>query len=257
MSQVRLSIITTTFNAEPFIGACIDNVVEQNCEGVEHIIFDSASTDRTAAIIERRAAVYPHIRWVSEPDRGQTHAMNKGIAAAKAPIVAFLNADDYYKPGVLNHVLEIFRTLKEPSFVVGNCDIMVRSGKIIRQSRPVGLTFEGMMAGEVLPPLNPVSYFYHKSLHDLAGLYDEDEHAFMDMDMLVRLLEVASIHYFDESWGVFRMHPGSKTGKRNKSRDQLDAIDEVLRNRIERLPQDVQKAIWKRRELAKIRQFAN
>jgi glycosyltransferase involved in cell wall biosynthesis len=253
MSPVKLSIITTTFNAEPFIAGCLENVAEQNCPGVEHLIFDGASTDRTAAILARLAPAFPHVRWVSEPDRGQAHAMNKGIAAARGSILGFLNVDDYYKPGVLKRVLEIFRNVKEPAFVVGNCDIMQRNGKIVRQSRPVGLTYEAMMAGEVIPPLNPVSYFYRKSLHDLAGLYDENEHAFMDMDALARLLEGASIHYFDESWGVFRMHSVSKTGIRNKSKDQLVAIDEVLRDRIDRLPAWRREVIWQRRRVVEAR----
>src|SRR5262245_40650743 len=108
MPDASISVITPCFNSEFFIGGCIDNVVDQNCPRVEHLILDGGSTDSTVKIISGRAKDHPHIRWVSEPDRGQSHAMNKGIVMARGTIIGHLNADDYYKPGVLNRVLEIF-----------------------------------------------------------------------------------------------------------------------------------------------------
>jgi glycosyltransferase involved in cell wall biosynthesis len=97
---MMISIITPVFNGEKFIASCIKNVIGQNCPYAEHIIIDGASTDSTASIVKTFADRYPHIRWVSEKDRGQSDAMNKGIALAQGTILGFLNVDDYYEPNV-------------------------------------------------------------------------------------------------------------------------------------------------------------
>ena len=77
-----LSIITPVYNSERFIATCIEAVIKQDCVKLEHIIIDGGSTDQTVPIIRQYADRYPHIRWQSEPDRGQSDAMNKGIAMA-------------------------------------------------------------------------------------------------------------------------------------------------------------------------------
>ncbi len=97
------------------------NVIEQNCVEMEHIIVDGGSKDRTVEIVNNYSENYPHIRWISEKDKGQSDAMNKGIRMAKTEIIGILNVDDYYEPNVLNRVLEIFSTLIEVSFITGNC----------------------------------------------------------------------------------------------------------------------------------------
>ena len=79
----QLSIITPVYNGEKFIQACVENVIEQKCPDIEHIILDGCSSDNTVNIIKSYADKYPHINWVSEKDNGQSDAMNKGIAIAK------------------------------------------------------------------------------------------------------------------------------------------------------------------------------
>ena len=105
-----ISVITPVYNGEQFIESCIKVVIDQACPGVEHIILDGDSTDRTVEIIKWYADQYPHILWVSEKDEGQSDAMNKGIAMAKGEIIGILNVDDFYEPNVLNRVSEIFKT---------------------------------------------------------------------------------------------------------------------------------------------------
>ncbi len=250
MSDIRLSIITPCRDAEQFIGACIENIIYQHCPEVEHIIMDGASRDSTPKILERKAAKLPRLRWVSEPDNGQSQAMNKGIEMARGEIIGFLNVDDIYQPGALRRVLQIFSEVEEPALVVANCDLVLRSGRVVRHSRPKGLSFESMLAGEVLPPLNPSSYFYHKSLHEICGLFEEDEHNFMDMKMLARLTRHANIHYFDEHWGSFRLHSKSKTNQRWIKGDILSTIDELFVEHLNSLPKAISQPIVDRRARA-------
>ena len=131
-----ISIITPVYNGEKFIESCIKVVIDQNCPDVEHIIMDGGSKDRTIDIIKQYAEKYPHIRWISEKDKGQSDAMNKGIAMAKGEIVGILNVDDFYEANVLNRVIENFKSLPEPSLLVGNCNILDGEDNFIEINKP-------------------------------------------------------------------------------------------------------------------------
>lgn len=208
--QKMISIITPVYNGEKFIEACIKIVIDQSCRDIEHIIVDGSSTDRTVEIIKQYADKYPHIRWISEKDKGQSDAMNKGIAMAKGQVLGILNVDDFYEPDVLNQVLEIFRSLPEPSFLVGNCNIWNDEGNIFRINKPNNLNFLGLLRRGNFPE-NPSAYFYHMSLHQKIGLYKVDEQYAMDYDFILRAVQVANIKYVNEIWGNFRFITGTKT----------------------------------------------
>ena len=82
-----ISVITPVFNGETFMEECIRVVINQACPDVEHVIIDGDSKDRTVEIIKMYAAQYPHIRWISEKDDGQSDALNKGVTMAKGDIL--------------------------------------------------------------------------------------------------------------------------------------------------------------------------
>jgi glycosyltransferase involved in cell wall biosynthesis len=209
-----ISVITPVYNGERFIEDCIKVVIEQECSDVEHIIIDGDSTDRTVDIIKDYAGKYPHIRWISEKDNGQSDAMNKGIVMAKGEVLGILNVDDFYEPDVLNRVLEIFRSLPKPSLLVGNCNVWDEEGNIICVNKPANLNFFDLLTGfeHVNPfPWNPSAYFYHTYLHQQIGLYQVDEHYIMDLDFILRAVQIATVKYIDVIWGNFRLIKGTKT----------------------------------------------
>jgi glycosyltransferase involved in cell wall biosynthesis len=208
-----ISIITPVYNGKRFIEFCIKNVIEQNCPEAEHIIMDGGSTDGTVEIIRHYAGQYSHIHWISEKDKGQSDAMNKGIAMAGGEIVGFLNADDFYEPGVLNRIAELFKTLPDPTLLVGNCNVWDDDGKIAEVNRPAKLKITDLVLKRRINmcPLNPSAYFYHKSLHDKIGLYDINEHFTLDIDFICRAVQSAHVGYVDEIWGNYRKIAGTKT----------------------------------------------
>jgi glycosyltransferase involved in cell wall biosynthesis len=208
-----ISVITPVYNGDRFIEACLKGVIDQHCADVEHIIVDGGSRDRTVEILQQYAEQYPHIRWISEKDQGQSDAMNKGLVIAKGDIIAILNVDDFYQPGVLNRVSEIFQELPNPSFVVGNCNIWNTEGRLVDVNRPGKLKFTDLLLGfHVNPfPMNPSAYFYHRSLHQKAGLYEVNDHYTMDLDFILRAVQNATVKYVDEIWGNYRMIEGTKT----------------------------------------------
>lgn len=227
-----VSVITPVYNGEAFIEACLLNVIEQDCPEAEHLIMDGASTDGTLEIVKRYAKRYPHIRWVSERDHGQSHAMNQGLAIARANVLGFLNSDDYYEPGVLKKVVRMFQTLKERSFLVANCRLWDEFDRSFHVIRPKHLTRERLLLGFRYYefPVNPSSYFYHKSLHTFAGLYDEHNHLNMDLDFLIRALPYANVTHVDQVWGNFRVIPGSKTHTVSVVLDRSKDYDTPLLN---------------------------
>jgi glycosyltransferase involved in cell wall biosynthesis len=219
-----ISIITPVYNGQRFIESCIVNVIEQRCPEAEHVIVDGGSTDGTIQIIRSYAEEYRHIRWISEVDQGQSDAMNKGISMSKGRIVGVLNVDDYYEPNVLNRVLAIFQSLPEPSLVVGNCNIWAENEVLFGIDKSSKLRFEDLLQPTNSYPVNPSAYFYHKSLHENIGLYKLDEHYMMDIDFLLRAVQVAHVTKIHETWGNFRLIPGTKTFS--------DKMSEVRFNRI-------------------------
>ena len=207
-----ISIITPVYNGERFIDSCIKVIIDQACPNVEHIIIDGNSTDRTVEVIKQYADKYSHIRWLSEKDQGQSDAMNKGIKIANGEIISFLNVDDFYEPNVLNRVLKIFEELPEPSLVVGNCNEWDEAGNLLVR-KPAKLKLSDLLQGFHINifPINPTSYFYHTSLHQKIGFYKTDEHYAMDLDFILRAVQVANVKYVDETWGNWMRIEGTKT----------------------------------------------
>lgn len=217
--EVHISIITPVYNGIGFIEFCINNVISQNCPHMEHIIVDGGSTDGTVEVIRKYAGEFQHILWVSENDKGQSDAMNKGIAMAKGAILGFLNVDDFYEPGVLNYVLERFTVIPEPSMLVGNCNVWDNDGNLWFVSRPAKISLKNLLLGRYLEafPMNPSAYFYHKSLHERIGLYEISDHYGMDVHFIFQTVQQAMVVYVDKTWGNYRYLEGTKTYEDDKS----------------------------------------
>jgi glycosyltransferase involved in cell wall biosynthesis len=98
----KISIVTPCFNSVHTIRETLQSVASQNYPNLEHLVIDGGSTDGTLDIVRE----FPHVRWVSEKDEGHWHAMDKGIRLATGEAFAILNADDFYRPGVLQPVGE-------------------------------------------------------------------------------------------------------------------------------------------------------
>ena len=226
---MQLSVITPVYNGERFIESCLRSVVDQQCEGVEHLIIDGGSTDRTMQIVKEYADRHPHIRWICEKDRGQSDAMNKGLRLARGSLLGFLNADDFYEPDALNRVLGIFKSLPEPSILIGNCNVIDDTGKLLWLNRPDTRYYQLLQVWRYKMPNNPSSYFYHRRLHDIIGEFDVENHYVMDYDFLLKAFRASKVVYVDETFGNYRMYADNKTAQvfaTNQGWDMLSRVAE-------------------------------
>ena len=238
-----LSIITPTYNAAKYVAACIDSVRDQQCSSVEHIVVDGASQDGTAEVVRARASKLGYLKFLSERDRGQSDAMNKGLRISKGEYVSFLNVDDFYEAGALNRVIEIIRSLDKPRFIVGACNTRGEGDRILEVNRPRILDRDYLLAGWPFP-INPTSYFYPRWVHELAGYYDIEDHYVMDLKFILAAFAHVEPLYVDEVLGNFRLIPGTKThsiisnstlGPRQKRvyDEQIQELPAARRARIE------------------------
>ncbi len=210
MAQPMISVITPTLNQGGTIEETIQSVAAQQYPQFEHIVVDGESTDGTLEIL----AQYPHLRWISEPDRGQSDAINKGIAMCSGDIVAYLNSDDLYRPGALQAVAEAFAANPSNGVVVGDCDI------IDGESRIQGLYHARLDRREDLLRywewgdgfcLPQPAVFVRRELFDRVGGFREHLHLAMDYDMWLRLAAFTGFTVVSKTLAAFRVTPDTKT----------------------------------------------
>lgn len=212
IKNIKLTVITPVYNSVQFIESCIQNVISQKCEEVEHLIIDGGSTDGTIEIIQKYAEQYPHIRLISEPDKGQSDAMNKGIENAKGEIISFLNADDLYSTFTLKRIISLFYQINPNlDFVVGNCKLLDAEGTLIYINRPSRIKSYHFLTRMFPAPINPAAYFYRKSIHNTLGKYTITNHFTMDYEFLIKASLQYNMVYFNEDWGNMIYHENSKT----------------------------------------------
>jgi glycosyltransferase involved in cell wall biosynthesis len=213
MTEPCVSVITPTYNGIRFIDACINNVIAQGSVVLEHLILDGGSTDGTVERINELCSVYPHLRFFPGPDRGQSHALNKGSDAARGKYISVLNVDDFYEPGALAEMASLLSKERPPTMVVGNCRVVDEHDQLQYVNRPDDLRLEALLLGWSFAPhpVNPSAYLYHRECHRIVGGFDENEHYAMDLEFIYTAASRIRLSYFPKVWGHFRLVPGAKT----------------------------------------------
>ena len=207
MSLPLVTIVTPSYNQAEFIRATIESVLSQDYPPIEYIIMDGGSTDGTAAIAAEYAG---RLTWISEKDRGQAHAINKGFAIARGEIVAWLNSDDIFLPGAVRQAVAAFGQEPRAGAVYGGGYLMDRQGKFTRRfpaTEPFNLWKLVYLSDYIL---QQATFFRREAVDEVGGL-DESLHYTLDWDLLIRLGQRFGLHYVVQDFGALREYPEAKS----------------------------------------------
>jgi len=205
--QPLVSIITPSFNQGRYLEETIQSVLGQDYPRIEYLIVDGGSTDGSLEIIRRYADWLGW--WVSEPDRGQTEALNKGFARARGEVMAWLNSDDSYLPGAISEAVAYLQAHPEAGMVYGEANLVDQDGQVIGQFPTRQTDYRRLRRGYVHIPQQAA--FFRADLWRQVGPLDPSFYFAMDYDLWVRLARIAELHYQPRRWANFRLHSQGKS----------------------------------------------
>lgn len=186
----------------------------QGYPNLEYIIIDGGSTDGSVEIIKKYESKLAY--WVSEPDRGQSHAINKGWQRATGEIVAWLNSDDTYEPDAIRKTVEVLQKNPEVDMIYGNCFLIDEDGQIIspfwHNDQLINIR---QMIKDYRFCLPQQTVFIRKNILNRVGLLDENLHYKMDRDLYIRIGLNGSVAMIQEHLANFRCHGRAKSTPKN------------------------------------------
>ncbi len=216
------SVVTPARNAVTYLPEALDAVSALRTPH-EHVVVDGGSDDGTVELLRARAD--PALVWVSEPDRGQTHAVSKGLARARGDVLGWLNADDVYVPEAVDRALAWFARDRSLMAVFGGICFTDAAGCVRRTYVPGPWSFgRYLFLGDYVPT---PAILFRRAAFERAGPLDERWQDAADYDLYLRMLHRARVERIPEPLVHFRYHPASKT-----ARDPMKAQREALEIRL-------------------------
>jgi glycosyltransferase involved in cell wall biosynthesis len=234
----KLSIITPSLNQGEFIERAIRSILDQGYENLEYLIVDGGSTDSTVETIRRYEDRIAW--WVSEPDAGQTDALNKGLARATGDVIAYINSDDYYLPGAFETALGVLQR-GGASWMAGAARFVDENDRLTEIWRPrPPWTYESVLKGRHWWALAPWSVpqpsaFWTRGLQEEVGPFRLDLDYVFDTEFFLRLVYAG--HYpelTDEELSVRVVHPEAKSANPAAFRAETGKLVAICRPALTR-----------------------
>ncbi len=230
----KITVITPSYNQGQFIEQTICSVLGQNYPNLEYIVMDGGSTDGTLDILQNYNG---QLCWMSEKDRGQSHAINKGLAFATGEVIALLNSDDVYEPSTLLTVGEFFSHHPDAFWLTGWCHSMDATGKVIRiiptLYKMFWLVLRSYKALLVLDYVSQPATFWRREVIENVGDFNENLHFAMDYDYSLRVGKHYKLYVLHRYLARFRVHATSKAGA--SAHNQFDADLKIACNHTDSL----------------------
>jgi glycosyltransferase involved in cell wall biosynthesis len=201
----RLSVVMPSFNQAKYIRTAINSVLSQGEEGIELIVMDGGSTDHTVDILRRYD---DRLHFVSERDRGQADAINRGFQRAGGDILCWLNSDDVLMPGSLRRVIRVLQENPQAEFVYGRGWNIDESGRILAEAGVLAFDLWRLIHQRNF--IQQPSCFFRRSLLERAGPLDERLHYVMDWDLWIRFAAYRGL-YVNDFWSSNRVYRDNKT----------------------------------------------
>jgi GT2 family glycosyltransferase/glycosyltransferase involved in cell wall biosynthesis/Flp pilus assembly protein TadD len=204
----KISIVTPSYNQGEYLEETIQSVLNQGYPKLEYIIIDGGSTDQSAEIIRKYEQYLGY--WVSEKDRGQAHAINKGFMHATGDILAWLNSDDFYYPNTLNYIAQAYQKYPEAGLYIGKGYIVNKDRSIIRPfSDSIGFDADTLIDGQNY--INQPSVFINRKATERVGFLDTSLNNEFDVEYWIRIGREFEAVVMDEFLSAFRWYEEIKT----------------------------------------------
>lgn len=201
-----VTIVTPSFNQAQFLETTIQSVLNQDYPNVEYIVIDGDSTDGSVDIIQKYEAQITH--WSSEPDRGQAHAINKGLKLAKGEIVAWLNSDDVYLPGAISGAVAALQSDPNAGMVCGDGLMVDSQLRLLDRHYYRALSVVDLLRFEVV--LQPATFMRRTAL-TAVGYLNDNYQLILDHELWVRIASQFSVLHVPSFWALERTHAQAKT----------------------------------------------
>jgi glycosyltransferase involved in cell wall biosynthesis len=219
-----VSIVTPAYNAARFIRETIESIRNQDYPAIEHIVMDGGSTDGTLDILHQ----YPHLTWVSEPDRGQSHALNKGFRRARGEIVGWLNADDVYQSGAIKTAVAFMQAHPDVDVVYSDCQVIDENGCPLYVIQAEDFTPKAILFHVIMPQ---PTLFLRRHVLRAPGVINESLHYVMDWEFCLRMAPRFNVQRLkDVVLANFRFYRGTKSseGGTESTKEFLSILHDVL-----------------------------
>lgn len=213
-----VSIVTPSLNQGRFIEETVRSVLGQDYPRVEYLVVDGGSTDGTLDVLRRLDG---DLRWISEPDRGQAAAINKGFRLASGEILGWLNSDDTYEAGAVSTAVEHLRRHPDDAMVYGDATHVDEEDKEIGPCAYVGPFDLDRLVHESDYIVQPAAFFRRSAFEAVGGL-DESLHWAMDYDLWLKLARRFPIAYLPRKLARYR-----QTGQNKTALGRFDRFEEI------------------------------
>lgn len=201
----KVTIITPSFNQAEFLENTIQSVLEQGYPNLEYMIIDGGSTDGSLDIIKKYENRLSW--WISEPDCGQSDAINKGLQRASGEIISWLNSDDLHMPGTISVIVNAFKETPDMGLIYGDVLSIDRVGHVFNVMRYADWGLDDLMTFSII---GQAGTFIRREVLNETGLLDPNFHCLMDHHLWLRIAQVAPMRYLPEAIAAARFHPQAK-----------------------------------------------
>lgn len=203
----KISIVTPSFNQAQFLERTLRSVLDQGYPNLEYIVIDGGSNDGSAALIERFADRLSY--QVSERDRGQSDAINKGFARATGDILGWINSDDFLEPGSLHRIADYFADSSGPAWLVGSARLVDEQERELSVRAPATITPTTFLrwTADWFPQQ---ATFWTRSMWEQAGPLDEHLHYTMDLALWQRMFQISPPQQVPDLLAGYRIHDSAK-----------------------------------------------
>jgi glycosyltransferase involved in cell wall biosynthesis len=210
----KLTVITPSYNQAEFLERTIQSVINQNYPNLEYIVIDGGSTDGSVEVIRKYEKYLTY--WISEPDFGQSHAINKGLKMATGDWVCWQNSDDIFYPSAFSNFLTVAIKFPSLDLIVGNMNLIDRFDNVLRDIKYVKPTYRSLL-NEGMVLANQAAFWKRAVHHDL-GFLDQDYDCMFDYDWFLRLTRFTrKVRHINATLAALRLHEETKTSTRRKA----------------------------------------